>query len=228
MQSRGGVREGSTGCEYRLLTYTTAWSSDQGDGGYHGWQELRRLTSRGQRRAVDRPGAAPDSEGPGATSAAARREDRDGRARAQTGRVNRRPIGITLLSGFFALGTIPSLASAVALAWPGGWADAMWRIKPDAKLQFAHLGWPAIPLMCAVAAACLASAIGLWTGKKWGQRLATLVLSVNLLGDTLNALLRHDWRTLIGLPIGGAMLVYLWSETAQRWFPRSSRMNELA
>jgi hypothetical protein len=41
-------------------------------------------------------------------------------------------------------------------------------------------------------------------------------------------LLRHDWRTLIGLPIGGAMLVYLWSETAQRWFPHSSRMNELA
>jgi uncharacterized membrane protein (DUF2068 family) len=142
--------------------------------------------------------------------------------------VSRRPVGIGLLSGFFALGTIPSLASAVALAWPRAWADAMWRIKPEAKLQFAELGWPAIPLMCVVAAACLASAVGLWTGKKWGQRLATVVLSINLLGDTFNALLRHDWRTLIGLPIGGAMLVYLWSDTAKRWFARFSRMNDPA
>jgi uncharacterized membrane protein (DUF2068 family) len=129
-----------------------------------------------------------------------------------------RPVGVTLLGVFFALGTIPSLASAIALAYPGAWADAMWRIKPEAKLQFAELGRPAIPLMCFVAVACLLSAIGLWTDKKWGQRLATALLSVNLIGDTLNALLRQDWRTMIGLPIGGAMLVYLWSRTAQRWF----------
>jgi hypothetical protein len=137
----------------------------------------------------------------------------------------RRPVGITLLSLFFALGTIPSLASAIALAWPGAAADAIWRIKPDAKLQFAELGWPAIPLMCLVAVACVASAIGLWTGKKWGQRNATVLLSVNLIGDTLNALLRHDWRTLIGLPIGGAMLLYLWSRTAQSWFARGYPRN---
>ena len=141
---------------------------------------------------------------------------------------NRRPIGITLLSGFFALGTVPSLASAIALAWPGAWADAMWRIKPDGKLQFQLLGWPAIPLMCVVAAACLTSAVGLWAGKKWGQRLGSVLLCVNLAGDSLNALLRRDWRTLIGLPIGGAMLVYLWSRTAQRWFTGSSDVNGLA
>src|SRR4051812_5609693 len=184
-----------------MLTYTTAWSSDQDDRGYHGCQELRRLTSRGQRRAIDRPGAAPDPEGPGATSAAARREDRDRRARAQTRRVSGRPIGITLLSGFFALGTIPSLASAVALAWPGAWADAMWRIKPDAKLQFDQLGWPAIPLMCVVAAACLASAVGLWRGRRGGPRGRPRALRLHLHGDSLPSFLRRRLPPPAGLSV---------------------------
>ena len=32
------------------------------------------------------------------------------------------------------------------------------------------------------------------------------VLAINLLGDLFGAILRHDARTLIGLPIAGAML----------------------
>ena len=39
--------------------------------------------------------------------------------------------------------------------------------------------------------------------------LAIGVLTVNLIGDSVNALLRHDPRTLIGLPIGGLMIWYL-------------------
>ena len=35
------------------------------------------------------------------------------------------------------------------------------------------------------------------------------MLSVNLLGDTINAYLLQDWRTLIGLPIAGLMIGYL-------------------
>jgi hypothetical protein len=36
-----------------------------------------------------------------------------------------------------------------------------------------------------------------------------VVLSVNLIGDLLNALLRQDPKTLIGLPIGGLLLWFL-------------------
>jgi hypothetical protein len=32
---------------------------------------------------------------------------------------------------------------------------------------------------------------------------------INLIGDSLNALLRHDPRTLIGVPIGALMIWYL-------------------
>jgi Predicted membrane protein (DUF2127) len=133
-----------------------------------------------------------------------------------------RPFGIVLLSLFFALGTVPSLTSAAALTWPGRWADAVWSLKPEAKVDFARLGFVAIPLMGVVALACAAAAVGLWSRQRWGHRVAVGLLGINLLGDTLNAFFRHDWSTLIGLPIGMAMLIYLCSASILDWFHSSA------
>jgi hypothetical protein len=44
------------------------------------------------------------------------------------------------------------------------------------------------------------------------------LLSINLAGDVLNGFGRGDWMTLIGLPIGGAMLGYLLTRQARMWF----------
>jgi len=54
-----------------------------------------------------------------------------------------------------------------------------------------------------------AAALGLQRCKRWGYWTALAILCINLAGDTTNAVIAHDWRTLIGLPIGGAMVVYL-------------------
>jgi hypothetical protein len=35
------------------------------------------------------------------------------------------------------------------------------------------------------------------------------MLSINMLSDAINAFVLHDLRTLIGLPIGGAVIWYL-------------------
>jgi uncharacterized membrane protein (DUF2068 family) len=53
------------------------------------------------------------------------------------------------------------------------------------------------------------AAVGLWRNRRWGIWLALLILSLNILGDVLNAAVRRDYRALIGLPIGGAMIFYL-------------------
>ncbi|MEY2563456.1 MAG: hypothetical protein QOH88_1649 [Verrucomicrobiota bacterium] len=53
------------------------------------------------------------------------------------------------------------------------------------------------------------AAVGLWRDTRWEIRLAVIILSVDIVGDLLDALVRHDYRALIGLPIGGAMIVYL-------------------
>ena len=112
---------------------------------------------------------------------------------------------------FFAAGALISGASALALAFPGSWLEPLWRLNPDARSAFTRMGPWAILLMVAVTAACAGAAVGLWTDRRWGHRLAVGVLGTNLLGDFLNAVVRGDLRTLIGLPIGGAMLVYLLS-----------------
>jgi hypothetical protein len=69
-----------------------------------------------------------------------------------------------------------------------------------------------IALMTLVGAACGLAAIGLARNAEWGRRVAIGGPAVNLIGDLLNTGMRHDPKTLIGLPIGGIMIVYLLSK----------------
>jgi hypothetical protein len=117
-----------------------------------------------------------------------------------------------LLVIFFAAGALICLVTTLALAFPGGLLETIWRLKPDARLEFQKLGSASMALMAVVGAACGLAAVGLAKSAEWGRRLAIGVLTVNLVGDSLNALLRHDAKTLIGLPIGGLMILYLAKE----------------
>jgi len=121
-----------------------------------------------------------------------------------------RPAGIVLLIIFFATGAIVCLITILALAFPGSFLEPIWQLKPDAHVQFLEIGRSlSIALMIMVGAACGLSAIGLAQSAEWGRRLAIGVLCVNLIGDSLNAYLRHDLKTLIGVPVGGLMIWYL-------------------
>ena len=99
--------------------------------------------------------------------------------------------------------------TVLALIFPGGFLEPIWRLKPEARLEFQELGHWSIVLMAVVGTACGLAAVGLARNAEWGRRLAISVLTVNLIGDSLNALFRHDPHTLIGLPIGGLMIWYL-------------------
>ena len=120
-----------------------------------------------------------------------------------------RPVGITALSLFFGFGTLMSGLAAVMLLFPGGVLDPIWWLNPHAHKGFATLGSWAVLLMAAVCLACATAALGLWRCTRWGFWAALAILSINLVGDTTNALIAGDWRTLIGLPIGGFMVAYL-------------------
>ena len=101
------------------------------------------------------------------------------------------------------------LVTMFALAYPRGFLEPIWRLKPEARVEFQKIGGASVVLMAVVGAACGLAAVGLAKNAEWGRRLAIAVLTVNLAGDLLNALLRGDPRTLIGLPIGGLMILYL-------------------
>ena len=123
---------------------------------------------------------------------------------------NFRAVGRILLVIFFAAGALISLVVMLALVFPGGDLESMWRLKPEVQTQFQTIGrGVSAALMAIVATGCGFAAVGLARNTEWGRRLAIGVLAVNIVGDTLNALLRHDPVTLIGLPIGGLMILYL-------------------
>jgi hypothetical protein len=126
--------------------------------------------------------------------------------------------GITALGVFFAFGAVVAGVTCIALVIPGGGLEPIWRLNPQARVAFSSMGPWAIVLMCVVSAACALTATGLWLRARWGHRLALAVLGINLLGDTMNAFVRGDLRTLIGLPIGGAMIAYLLRADVRRRF----------
>jgi hypothetical protein len=123
-----------------------------------------------------------------------------------------RPAGITALSFFFLFGTFMSGLAAVTLLFPGSVLEPLWRLNPHAREGFATMGLWAALLMAVVCVACGMAALGLRRCKRWGYGVALSILTINLAGDTANAVMAHDWRTLMGLPIGGAMIVYLLSK----------------
>jgi len=110
---------------------------------------------------------------------------------------------------FFAGGALICLVTMIALAFLGGFLEPIWRLKPEARIQFQNVGSASAALMAVVGIACGLAAVGLAKGAEWGRRLAIGVLAVNVMGDTLNAFIRNDPRTLIGLPIAGLMIWYL-------------------
>jgi hypothetical protein len=129
---------------------------------------------------------------------------------------SRRSIGTILLVIFFAAGALICLVAMLALVFPGGFLESIWRLKPEARIDFQRIGNWSVALMAAVGAACGLAAVGLAKNAEWGRRLAIGILTVNLIGDTLIAMLRHDPITLIGLPIGGLMILYLLKKKRSR------------
>jgi hypothetical protein len=123
---------------------------------------------------------------------------------------NFRSLGRILLVIFFAAGALICLTVMLALAFPGSYLGSIWRLKPEAQSQFQALGrGTSIVLMAVIAIACGLAAVGLAKNAEWGRRLAIGVLTVNLIGDSLNALFMRDAKTLIGLPIGGLIILFL-------------------
>jgi hypothetical protein len=123
-------------------------------------------------------------------------------------------MGMKVLVAFFAFGVCACLVTVVLLLLPGSPLDVVWRLNPEAQAAFHQIGpLLSVLLMLAVGSACGTAAVGLARRKAWGRRLAIGILVVNLAGDTFNAVVRDDPRTLIGLPVAGAMIWFLWKET---------------
>ena len=119
----------------------------------------------------------------------------------------RRPVGLSLLCAFFVFASLMAFVAFLGLLLPGGFLEPIWQFNPQSHLTLTGMGSWGVSLMLAVSLACALAAVGLWRRTLWGHRLAIVILAVNLLGDLLNAVLRGDLRTLVGIPIGGALIL---------------------
>jgi hypothetical protein len=132
-----------------------------------------------------------------------------------------RPRGVTAVALFFVFGAFMSALAAVMLLFPHSVLEPLWRINPRGHEGFVRMGAGAIVLMVAVCAACATAAAGLWRMSRVGYVVALVILVVNIGGDLVNSLALHDWRTILGAPVGGAMIWYL---VRQRGTFRNSTM----
>jgi len=121
----------------------------------------------------------------------------------------RRSNGITALSLFFVFGSLMSGLTVMMLIFRGGVLEPPWQLNPRAHDSFDAMGPWAFLLMAVVCLACATAAFGLWRCTHWGFWAALIILVVNMVGDITNVVITGDWRSLIGLPIGGLMLAYL-------------------
>ena len=121
------------------------------------------------------------------------------------------PAGVAAIAAFFVFGTAMSGLTLFLLMFPGSRLDVLWRLNPRAHDSFISMGYGAAALMLLVSAACAMAAVGLWRCTRFGYRAAIVILSMNTVGDLANTLLLRDRRTLIGVPIAAAMMVYLYS-----------------
>ena len=129
-----------------------------------------------------------------------------------------RPAAVTGLSVFFALGAVISAACLVALLFPGGILEPMWRLNPRAREQFQVMGIWGPVLMGVVSSACAAASVGLWRGRRFGYRLGITLLTVSLLGDLANALFGVEPRAWVGVPVAAAFLVLLTTRSSRAFF----------
>jgi hypothetical protein len=130
----------------------------------------------------------------------------------------RRSVGLNLLVAFFIFGSVMASLAFVGLLFPDGPLEPMWRLNRDAQVGLLELGRWGLLLMFIVAVVCVLAAIGLARRRRWGHRLAVAAITINLISDLLNAVVLGDLRTLIGIPIGGAVIWYLMSSRTRAQF----------
>src|SRR5260370_37579024 len=133
-----------------------------------------------------------------------------------------RPGGVTALGIFFAAGAAICIVSTAALFFPGSVLEPMWRLNPRGHAGFVSMGPWAPAMLAVVGVACAAAAPGLWSGRRWGHRLAIALITINLIGDAANVILGTEPPGLIGIPIAELLLLFLATPRVRAFFAERS------
>jgi hypothetical protein len=87
-----------------------------------------------------------------------------------------------------------------------------------ARISLGAIGVWAPLLFLVVAVAWRHGCDGLWRGARWGYWIAMAILTINAVGDLVNAILETEQRALIGIPLVVVILAYLFSRKVRSSF----------
>ncbi len=110
---------------------------------------------------------------------------------------------------FMLFGATMAALAGVTLLWPGTFLDRAWALNPVAFKELAGYGIGiGIPFLL-LSGALMFAGVGWFQRRFWGWLLAVIMISTQVLGNLLNAGLRHFAQGATGVAISGALLFYL-------------------
>jgi hypothetical protein len=117
--------------------------------------------------------------------------------------------GFTAVGIFLFFGVIMASLAATTLLWRGTPLDCLWDLNPMAYKQLAPLGGTVGILFLLLGAALTTAGIGWFRRRRWGWRLAVVIITIQVLGDVVNFFRGDLLRGGTGVMIAGALLLFL-------------------
>jgi hypothetical protein len=127
--------------------------------------------------------------------------------------------GFTAVGIFLFFGAIMASLAATTLLWRGTPLDRLWDLNPMAYKQLALLGGTVGILFLLLGAALTTAGIGWFRRRRWGWRLAVVIIATQVLGDVVNCVRGDLLRGGTGVIIAGVLLLFLLQPKVRATFP---------
>jgi hypothetical protein len=117
--------------------------------------------------------------------------------------------GIKAVGIFLFLGAVMAALAGITLSWRDTALDRIWTLNPRAHYELAPLGKPIGLLFLFLAAALAIAGAGWLKRRRWGWRLAVVIIAIQILGDITNVFSGRIIQGVVGVTIAGALLFYM-------------------
>lgn len=112
--------------------------------------------------------------------------------------------------------------AGTTLVWPGTSLDRMWVLNRSAYHQLAPFGSAVGVVFLLLAIVLAVAGIGWLKRRRWGWRLAVVIIATQVLGDFVNALRGNVAQGATGAAIAGALFLYMTRRQVRAVFNGSS------
>ena len=132
------------------------------------------------------------------------------------------PWATTAIGVFLFFGAVMASAAGTTLIWPGTLLDQVWVLNALAYKQLAPFGKIVGVPFLVLSAALAAAGVGWFGRRRWGWRLAVVIIATQVLGDLASIFMGHFVRGAAGVTIVSALLLFLLRPNVRADFTRSA------